>query len=136
MEEKSLYIIHPKDENGNSTTQEIWLSKDQEREILNGRTAMQLYFDKIAVVIEDEDTTDEEIGKLFRAIYQNRRYGKEPDFPEGAAGRFLRSQYRQIATAFSSDDRKFIVKSLNGRANGSKGGRPPKKEEPRSKEPP
>lgn len=102
---------------------EVELSPAEVADILGERTALKIFNDKIESVLNDPDITDIEFARLFRAYFRLRLYGEVPDFSDD---RFLRKAFEGLTDNDRFLDNKYIERVLTNRANGKKGGHPPK----------
>lgn len=73
-----------------------------------------------------ENCTDEQAGKLFKALFAFACYGEELDTDD----RMLKGFYTVFRNAIVRDDAKYQERCRKNQENGSKGGRPKKQNEP------
>ena len=72
-----------------------------------------------------EDLTDEEFGKLMRAVFQYAKKGLKPTFSD----RTMKACWKPIMQAVKRTQDSYDAKCEKNRENGKKGGRPKKTEE-------
>lgn len=77
-----------------------------------------------------ENCTDEQAGKLFKALFAFACYGEELDTDD----RMLKGFYTVFRNAIVRDDAKYQERCRKNQENGSKGGRPKKQNEPNASE--
>ena len=73
-----------------------------------------------------ENCTDEQAGKLFKALFAFACYGEELDTDD----RMLKGFYTVFRNAIVRDDVKYQERCRKNQENGSEGGRPKKQSEP------
>lgn len=94
---------------------------EEDKDILKNKKSFVLFCDKRKTV---ESMTDEDAGKLFKAIYQYQDEGKHE-----LTG-LLNTVFETFIPAFNANDEKYIATAKRNRINGAKGGRPRKEENP------
>lgn len=97
------------------------LSDIEKKEIIKSKAAFTIYKDRLSSV---EFMTDEDAGKLLKAIYSDRVLNTTMDLSK--ENPIVQAAFKYLKDGFTRDDEKYLNTTIRNRQNGQNGGRPKK----------